>query len=58
MIGGELQSILRADHQRALATAVQVLIDEFVDDIVDLQRGEHFADTGMADYLPSMYRHR
>src|SRR6188768_1628514 len=58
MIGSELRSIMRADHQRALSTAVHVLIDEFLDDIVALQRGEHFADTGMATYLPSTHRHR
>jgi hypothetical protein len=58
MIGSELRSVLRADHQRALATAVHVLIDEFLDDVVALQRGERFADTGMADHLPSTYCHR
>ena len=58
MIGSELRSVLCADHQRALSTAVHVLIDEFLDDIVALQRGEPFADTGMAAYLPSTYRHR
>jgi hypothetical protein len=58
MIGGELRSILRADHQRAMSTAVHVLIDEFLDDIVTLQRGGPFADTGMAAYVPSTYRHR
>ena len=50
MIGSELRSILGADHQRALATAVHVLIDDFLDDIIALQRGEHFADTAMATY--------
>ena len=58
MIGSELRSMMRADHQRALSTAVHVLIDEFLDDIVTLQRGEHFADTGLATYLPPTYRHR
>jgi len=58
MIGDEPRSILNADHERALSTAVHVLIDEFLDDIVALQRGEPFADTTMADYLPSTYRHR
>jgi len=58
MIGSELRLIMRADHQRALSTAVHVLIDEFLDDLVALQRGEHFADTGMATYLPSTHRHR
>jgi hypothetical protein len=58
MIGSELRSVLRADHQGALATAVHVLIDEFLDDIVALQRGEQFADTGMATYLPSAYGFR
>lgn len=55
MIGCELRSILRADHERAMSTAIHVLIDEFLDDIVALQRGERFADTGMADHLPSTY---
>lgn len=58
MIGSELRSVLRADHQRALATAIHVLIDEFLDDIVVLQRGEKFGDTGMVTYLPSAYGHR
>jgi hypothetical protein len=58
MMGSELRSILRTDHQRALLTAVHVLIDQFLDDIVALQRGDHFADTGMADHLPSTYCHR
>jgi hypothetical protein len=58
MIGGELRSILRADHERALSTAIHVLIDEFLDDMVALRRGERFADTGMADHLPSTYCHR
>ena len=58
MIGRKLRSVVRADHQRALATAVHVLIDEFLDDIVALQRGEQFADTGMSTYLPFAYGHR
>jgi hypothetical protein len=58
MIGSALRSIMRTDHQDALATAVHVLIDELLDDIVAVQRGESFADTGMATYLPSSYRHR
>jgi hypothetical protein len=41
-----------------MATAIQVLIDEFLDDIAALKRGEQFADTGMAAYLPSAYGHR
>src|SRR5262249_10609652 len=39
-------------------TAVHVLIDEFLEDIVALQRGEQFSDTDMATYLPSGYVHR
>jgi hypothetical protein len=58
MIGSELRSLLRANHQGALATAIHVLIDEFLDDFVALQRGEQFADTGMATYLPSAYGYR
>ena len=58
MIGGELRSILCADHEHALSTAVHVLIDEFLDDIVALRRGERFVDTGMADHLPSAYCRR
>ena len=58
MIGSELRSILRADHQRALSTASRVLIDELLDDIVALQRGEQNADTGLAASLPSTYRHQ
>jgi hypothetical protein len=53
-----VRSILRSDHQRALSTAVHVLIDECLDDIVALQRGECFADTGMSAYVPSTHRHR
>jgi hypothetical protein len=55
MIGGELRSILRADHELALSTAVHVLIDEFLDDSVALRRGECLADTGMVGHLPSAY---
>ena len=58
MIGGELPSILCADHEHALSTAVHVLIDECLDDIVALQRGEPFVDTGMSAYVPSTYCHR
>src|SRR5262249_54977309 len=58
MIGSELRSILRADLQRALSIAVHVLIDELLADIVDLQRGEPFANMGMAAYVPSTFRHR
>jgi hypothetical protein len=58
MIGGELRSVLSADQQRALAIAVHVLIDEFLDDIVALQRGEEFGGTGMVTCLPSGYGHR
>ena len=35
-----------------------MLIDEFLDDMDAVQRGEPFSDTGMATYLPSTYRHR
>jgi hypothetical protein len=58
MIGSELRSIPCADHQRALSTAVHVLIDEILDDIVALHRDEHFADTGLATYLPATCGHR
>src|SRR5262245_8422568 len=58
MIEVELRSILPTEHERVLSTAVHVLIDEILDDIVALQRGERFADTGMAHYLPSTYAHR
>ena len=58
MIGGELPSILCADHEHALSTAVHVLIDGFLDDIVALRRGGRFVDTGMADHLPSAYSRR
>lgn len=58
MIGGDLRSILPAEHERALSTAVHVVIDEFLDDIVALQRGDRFADTSMAHYLPSTSAHR
>jgi hypothetical protein len=37
---------------------VHVLIDQFLDDIVGLRRGERFIDMDMAGHLPSTYRHR
>jgi hypothetical protein len=38
--------------------APPILIYELLEDVVALRRGESFADTTMADYLPPSHRHR
>jgi hypothetical protein len=38
--------------------APPILIYELLEDMVALRRGESFADTTMADYLPPSHRHR
>ena len=58
MVGGELSELLPADHRRALSSAIPVLIDDLLEDLAALQRGDSFADTVMADYLPPKYLHR
>jgi integrase len=43
------------NHRRAMRGAAVSLVDEFIDDIESLAKGEDFADTEMAIYLPRQH---
>ena len=54
-IGGYSPGTLSPGHEAALDDAIQVLTDEFFDDLVALGNGAAFAETDMAGYLPPKY---
>src|SRR5207248_530236 len=47
--------ILPPSHREALYAAVDVLTDEFLDDVATLQDDDDFTNTSMVDYLPRKY---
>lgn len=53
MIGGTASLPKRI--QRALGDAAVIVLDEFLEDLASLGRGEPFAQTAMADALPRKY---
>jgi hypothetical protein len=46
------QQVLPPSHADALDAAVDVLVDEWFDDVARVLRGAAFAETSMASYLP------
>ena len=54
-IGGYSPGTLSPRHEAALDEAIQVLTDEFFEDLVALGNGAAFAETEMAGYLPPKY---
>jgi hypothetical protein len=54
-IGNENDKAFPPDHQEALFTASNEMVDECFEDIAALLVGADFADTSMADVLPPRY---
>lgn len=52
MIEIALSRVVDKSHQEALKTSISILIDQFHEDLANLEAGGSFADTSMAVYLP------
>lgn len=54
-IGAEIEELLPASHVQALYDSIEVLTDQFYEDVASLEYGTQFHNTWMAMYLPDKH---